>query len=118
MTPRDFATGLMRVAVDENVRIYRELFESIQLREATDPYWQRALPLFSSLSEDEREVFFEVVRQVAVDTISHVLGILDGSSTFEGKDDEFTLTYGHDQRLDGDLQDLFLEEDEKVRNGR
>jgi hypothetical protein len=118
VTPKDLAVGLMREVVDENVATYRELFTSTPLREATDPYWQRALTFFASLSEQQRAVFFEVVRQVSVDTVSNVLGVFDGVNTIEGADAGFAVIYGRDQRMDGDLQSLFLVEDEEITKAR
>lgn len=118
MTPKDLATGLMREVVDENVAAYRELFTHTPLSDATDPYWQRALTLFASLSEEQRGVFFEVVRQVSVDTVSNVLGVFDGVNAIEGADAGFAVIYGRDQRMDGDLQSLFLVEDEEITKAR
>ncbi|WP_395780006.1 hypothetical protein [Aquidulcibacter sp.] len=118
MKPKDLATGLMREVVNENVAAYRELFTHTPLSDATDPYWQRALAFFASLSEQQRAVFFEVVRQVSVDTVSNVLGVLDGVNAIEGADAGFAVFYGRDQRLDGDLQSLFLVEDEESTKAR
>ena len=114
MTPEDLATGLMRQVVDENVGIYCELFTHTSLSDATDPYWRRALTLFASLSEEQRAVFFEVVRQVSVDTVSNVLGVLDGVNMIAGADAGFAVIYNGDQRMDGDLQSLFLVENEEI----
>ena len=105
----------MRDVVDENVILYREMFTCTQLSDATDPYGRRALALFASLSEEQRAVFFEVVRQVSVDTVSNVLGVFDGVNMIEGADAGFAVIYGRDQRMDGDLQSLFLVEDEEIR---
>lgn len=111
MTAHEFVTQLRGVVVDENTAIYRELFSSTPLEKATDPYWRRALGLFSGLSLEQREVFFEVVRQVAVDTTSNILGVIDGGSTLEGLHGELGFDLDG-QRLNGDLQALFLAEEE------
>ncbi len=84
MTPQDVATGLMRDVVNSNITAYKEIFYHTGLDEVTDPYWHRALSFFSSLSEEQQTALFEVVRQVSVDTVSNVLGILDGVSMIEG----------------------------------
>lgn len=112
MTPKAFASGIMQGVVDENVSIYRDLFSKTYASEASDPYWRRALELFSSLSDEQRSVFFEIVRQVSVDTASNVLGVLDGVSSIKGDEAGFTLLSGPRQKLNGDLQSLFLVEDE------
>jgi len=108
----------MREVVSENVATYRELFNNTSMNDAADPYWRRALTFFASLSEDQRTAFFEVVRQVSVDTVSNVLGIFDGVNMIEGADAGFAVIYGRDQRMDGDLQSLFLVEDEEITKAR
>lgn len=118
MTPKDLATGLMRDVVDENVAAYREMFTHTRLSDAIDPYGRRALTLFASLSEEQRAVLFEIVRQVSVDTVSNVLGVFDGVNMIEGADAGFTVIYGRDQKMNGDLQSLFLVEDEEINRAR
>lgn len=112
MTPEQLVSELRSSVVDENVALYRGLFAGTEPRKARDPYWRRALALFGGLSDEQREVFFEVVRQVAVDTTSNVLGVLDGVSYLEGAEGGFELTCGA-QKLNGDLQSLFLAENEQ-----
>lgn len=114
MTPKDLAAGLMREVVDENMAIYRTLFSQTSPDAASDQYWKRALALFASLSDEQRSVFFEVIRQVSVDTTSNVLGVIDGVNTLEEGQAGFILLYDQDQKLSGDLQSLFLVEDEGV----
>ncbi|MGO4368781.1 hypothetical protein [Pseudomonas sp. PAB10] len=115
MNPKDFVIGLKTTVVDENILIYKDLFSNTPIEDATDAYWKRALTLFNSLPIEQREVFFEIIRQTMVDTTSNILGIMDGVSTFDGADDEFSLTYGkNNDTLTGDLQSLFLAEEEKA----
>jgi len=53
-----------------------------------------------------------------VDTVSNLFGIIDGTSLLETYREEFSLTYGKDTtRLNGDLQDLFLEAEETEPSG-
>ena len=71
--------------------------------------------MFNSLSTEQQAVFFEVVRQISADTMSNVLGVIDGVNSVEGVDAELVLTYDGDrQPLNGDLQSLFLVEEEKA----
>lgn len=115
MKPKDFVIGLRAAVIDENIIIYRDLFANVPIENASDAYWKRALDLFNSLSSEQQEVFFEVVRQIAVDTTSNVLGVIDGVNSLEDMNAEFSLTYGDEkQPLNGDLQSLFLVEEEKA----
>jgi hypothetical protein len=115
MKPKDFVVGLRAAVIDENIAIYRDLFASTPIEKASDAYWKRALALFNSLSPEQQEVFFEVVRQIAVDTTSNVLGMIDGVNSLEGMDAGLVLTYDNKKEpLNGDLQSLFLVEEEKT----
>ena len=115
MTPKAFASGIMQEVVEENVSIYRDLFAKTPASGGSDPYWRRALELFGSLSDYQQSVFFEILRQVSVDTASNVLGVLDGVNSIEGGDAGFALLSGTGQKLSGDLQGFFLVEDEARR---
>jgi len=112
MTPKAFASGLMRGVVDENVSIYRDLFSQTSAADASDPYWKRALALFGSLTDEQRTIFFEIVRQVSIDTVSNILGVLDGVNPIDEGEATFTLISGNGQKINGDLQSFFLIEDE------
>lgn len=112
MTPEQLVNFLHESVIDENVALYRQLFARTDPEKASDPYWIHALALFGGLSEEQREWFFEVVRQIAVDTTSTVLGVIDGASYLEGADGRFELTHGA-LKINGDLQSLFLAEEER-----
>lgn len=112
MTPKDFVIGLMNNTVDDGVNYYQDVFNDRTPEDATNPYWKRALQLYQCLTPENKTVFFEIVRQVSVDTVSSVLGIIDGVGFMKGAKDDFTLLYGKDQELSGDLQSLFLVEEE------
>ncbi len=115
MNPKGFVTEIKTTVVEENLSIYKDLFSSTSIKDVTDEYWKRALTLFNSLPAEQREVFFEVIRQTMVDTTSNILGIIDGVSVINHENDEFSLTYGDDKKLlFGDLQSLFLAEEEKT----
>jgi len=114
MTPKVFVSGIMRGVIDENVSIYRDLFSKTPASEASDPYWRRALALFGSLTEEHRSILFEIMRHVSVDTASNILGVLDGVNSIDGGEADFTLLSATGQKLNGDLQSLFLVEDEST----
>ena len=68
------------------------------------------------MNDGDRAVLFEIMRQVTVDTVSNLFGILDGASALEGPREDFVLTSQPDNRkLNGNLQDLFLEAEERER---
>jgi len=113
MTPKNFVIQIRKAIVEENVAIYRDLFESTEVDSASDPYWVRALSLYATLGAEQREALFEIMRQVIVDTISNVFAILDGVSELEDQEEEFSLFAGNGtEQLNGELQDIFLELEE------
>ena len=116
MTPESFVSQVRSAVVQHNVTIYKDLFESTTPESASDTYWKRALTLHRSLSDGDRAVLFEIMRQVTVDTVSNLFGLLDGASALEGPREVFVLTSQPDDRkLNGNLQDLFLEAEGRER---
>ena len=109
MTPEKFVERVLKTVVEEGNASYQEIFADPG--EVTDEYWQRVLELYRSLSPAHRKVILEIMRQVSIDTIAEIFGILDGSSGLDGRSEDFELfhkTAKSRVRLNGDLQDLFL----------
>lgn len=107
MKPEEFVAGLRQTIVEENAEIYRDLFETTEA--ATDPYWTRALAFYAALDNDQKCVFCEILRQVAIDSVSNLLAVLDGATVLDGQDQQFLLQSGSDQ-ISGELQNLFLQQ--------
>ena len=113
MKPEDFVQKIRQSVLDENIAIYRELFETTEIEETSDPYWKSALLLFNKLGVEEKEVLLNIMRQASVDTISNLFALLDGVSCLEGQQGDFYLALSKDlNALNGDLQDIFLEMEE------
>lgn len=111
MDAQEFVRELRISAIDMGLDITKKLFCTTAPAQATDPHWQRALGLFGDLSSAQRVVFFEVLRQVAVDTTSAILGTIEGVSALGEGDQTFSLLCdGRD--LGHDLQTLFLNDEE------
>ena len=108
MNDREFAAALRQEVVEANLLLYRQLFEETSSAEATDPYWKDSLVFYAQLDENQRAAVFEVIRQVIVDTTSNLLAILDGTSRLRAQREDLSLLHGA-ERIDGDLQDYFLE---------
>ena len=68
--------------------------------------------MFGELPPEKQSVFFEVIRQILVDTTSNFLGVLDGVNPVNGKFVEFSVADDEGNRLGGELQDLFLQQEE------
>jgi len=102
------AERLLQGVVKINFTSYRELFTKTKPEQATDPYWKSALALFAGLNQSEKETFFSILKQVAVDTVSNVAGAIDGSSDIGLKED-IRLIDRDGKPISGCLQDYFLE---------
>ena len=110
MNSKDFMLALKAAVIDENIDIYKDLFNGAHSEYLADEYWRRALGFYNSLNREQQNIFFEVIRQVMIDTTSNILGVLDGTCTIKGMRDDFILIYGkNSDPLTGDLQSLFLE---------
>jgi hypothetical protein len=120
MSPEDFVAQIRVSIVRGNTAIYKDLFESTKSQDVTDAYWKQALTLYCSLSDGDRVVFLDVLQQVTVDAVSSLLGVLDGSSSLEPPSALTLTSFPDDQKLNGSLQDLFLEAEdrERAKSGR
>jgi hypothetical protein len=117
MKPENFAAQLRIAVIEQNTAIYKDLFASTSKDSASDPYWKRALGLHAALTPEQRAVLFEIMRQTMVDTVSNVFAILDGVSSMDGSKEDFVLASKTDpQKINGNLQDLFLEIEERDRS--
>ncbi len=110
MTPQEFVSCIRREVLEESLKMYRQSLErSASTPTGRDTYWPEMTEFYQSLNEEQRPQFMDGIRQVLVDTLSNVFGILDGSTLLEKHRDYFHLTYGDEpQELNGELQDLFL----------
>lgn len=112
VTPEELVAKIRKSVIDENQVLYRNLFEKTPIKSATDPYWLKAKILFEFLNHDQRDIFFQVIRQTSIDTASNLLGIIDGVNSIDDVSGDFLLTYdGGDEPLNGDLQSIFLAEE-------
>ncbi len=109
MNAERFVQQVIMGIVDEGVETYQDLFESTDIAQATDPYWKSALAFFHTLDDEGRKIFFRIIRQVSIDTLSHLFAVLDGVSTLGEQEDGFRLTVKDQQEpINGNLQDLLL----------
>ncbi|MBE6048068.1 MAG: transposase [Clostridium sp.] len=108
-----FIKSIYKSIVEENKYLYENLLDNTDIDKANDEYWKNALKLYNNLSEENKVVLINIMQQTMIDTISNMLGIIDGSSTLSECDAEPKL-YLNDVYTDGELQDLFLEYVEEI----
>ncbi len=112
MRPEDFVKKIIQSVINKNNETYRSLFDETKLNEVNEEYWINALHFYNSLSHENKEVLLSIIKQITVDTVSNIFGIIDGSSSLDGKFEDFTLLYNNNgQKLNGDLQDILLQQE-------
>lgn len=110
MDSKQFVNELIKRVIDENLEVYKDLLENTSV--ATDPDWKAILPFFAGLTNEQKEVVFRLIRLVEVNTVSHILGILDGNPPLSTEmiQSNFLLTVDNEKEpLNGDLLDTFWE---------
>lgn len=105
---KELITAIYNSILVENVAIYKNVFETTKVGPKTTEYWKSSLGLYEKLSDDDKKVLLKIIEQTIIDTISNMLGAIDGSSTLAEFETEIGLTVKN-QNIKGDLQDIFLE---------
>ena len=112
MRENEFIARVRDGVIEQNLRVYSELLRKPPAS-IRDPRWKVIAASYARMDDDQKAAVAVLIRQVIVDTLSNVFGILDGSSLLKGFRDSFVLSYGPDgERLNGDLQDLLLAAEE------
>ncbi|WP_312044433.1 hypothetical protein [Erwinia sp.] len=98
--------ALFNALLVENTQRYREaLLRPVDGKR--DVYGQ-ARNALSALEANEKEAVLRFINLAVADSVSIVLGTLDGSFFPEGISGDFVVNYDGSE-IQGDLQDLFLE---------
>ncbi|WP_295121511.1 hypothetical protein [uncultured Chitinophaga sp.] len=107
----EFVENLKAKIIDNSIIEYGDLLD--RANNATDSTWQSIFAVYDKLTEQEKISFLNFIRLIKVNTLSAVLGVLDGSSYLSAHRETFILTSESDgEVLSGSLQDLFLEMEE------
>lgn len=104
----EFVKSLYKSIIEENIELSKGLFETTNDTNVTDDYWREALGFYKSLDKEQKEILFKIIEQTMIDTISNMLGIIDGSSTLIDCAIKPKLLLDS-KDTEGELQDYFLE---------
>lgn len=107
-----FVKSIYKTIIEGNLSSYKEMYEEeldhTKLSNSEgDVYWKNQDEFYNSLDNEQKEVLMLMMKQTMIDTISHVFGIIDGSSGLVDADVEPSLLLDSIDS-EGDLQDLFL----------
>ena len=103
-----FVQSLYETIVKENLQLYKNLYETTNVTSKTDDYWKKTIGFYDSLTDENKNTLMRIIEQTMIDTISNMLGVIDGSSTLSGCLLEPKLLLDSND-TEGELQDLFLE---------
>lgn len=104
----EFVKSIYKTIVEEGAEIYKDLYTSTEITERTTEYWKNAIELYRSFSAQQKEVFMKIIKQIMIDTISGVFGVLDGASTLIGGEFECEVKI-NGVITENELQDFFLD---------
>lgn len=110
-----FVKALYKEVIESGIDEYKNLLDTTEVSNATDPCWISALGLYNDLTSEQKDKMLEFARLIMIDTISTVFGVMDGSSNLQGESFEFEVSI-NGENTDNELQDTFLcfvEENEK-----
>jgi hypothetical protein len=102
-----FIEALRQRAIENDNQFYQNLLDSTD--EAKDPVWNKILYIYRNCSTEQKKSIVDFIRLIQVNTMSHILGVLDGS-TYLSEDRELFILKAEksDEMINGDLQDIFL----------
>lgn len=107
----EFVTKLKERVIENDNKVYQDLLDTTI--EAKDKIWQSILPIYKNMTKDEQLAFIQFLRLIQVNTLSHILGVLDGTTFLNNGNVNFVLkTEENGEIINGDLQDIFLEMEE------
>ncbi|CAM3974753.1 transposase [Mesobacillus zeae] len=104
----NFVKSLYESIIKENHELDRHLYETTKVGPKTDEYCKAAIGLYNSLTEENKDILMRIIEQTMIDTISNMLGVIDGSSTLKDCSLEPKLLLDSID-TEGELQDHFLE---------
>ena len=107
MMNEEFIKSIYAAIVEDNLSIYQGLFDRDN-NEHTIDYWKNARKLYCEFDENQKEIFYSVIRQVIVDTISNVFGVLDGACSLDDSEWDIRIDI-NGKDTNSELQDKFLE---------
>ncbi|WP_100332120.1 transposase [Bacillus xiapuensis] len=103
-----FVKSLYESIIKENLQIYKDLYGTTNVTSKTDDYWKKAIDFYDSLTDENKDTLMKIIEQTMIDTISNMLGVIDGSSTLKDCSLEPKLLLDSID-TEGELQDSFLE---------
>ncbi|WP_146114561.1 hypothetical protein [Pseudomonas sp. MYb185] len=100
--------ALLKDVCDDNLSFYRSMLATQDLATVKDDKWRTIIGLARELEPHQQEIFLSFARLAAVDAISTLCGVIDGSTQVGGQFVAFSLTDESGTEHSGSMQDNFL----------
>jgi len=108
MNNKVFVKKIYESIIVQNSEINKDIFQNTDMNTVKNAYWVNALKFYKELSEENKDTLFMIIKQIQVDTISNLFGVIDGVVTFSEDVNNFNFSINNEE-IHGELQDLFLE---------
>ncbi|WP_029595372.1 MULTISPECIES: hypothetical protein [Exiguobacterium] len=102
----EFVKDVYATVVQDALSGYKDMYEEEVSLSDIDLYSQ-AIHMYQQMDPEQQRLMMHIVEVVMVDTVSHVFGVIDGSSPLNDSDIEAKLLLD-DIDTEGYLQDLFI----------
>ena len=94
--------------LDDGIEYYIDVLQNFDRDAISDGYWRSFCEFYDRQSEEDKSLIHEILRQVSIDVLSNIFGILDGSDSVCADIGDLVLLDSRNQRQNGDLQEVFL----------
>ncbi|GKX52717.1 hypothetical protein SOASR029_30260 [Budvicia aquatica] len=99
-----FIDAIFNDLMIETIQQYKD---NLSLDDSSISGFIKMRSIYSKLSENEKIILLDYFRVITFNSVSTILGLVDGTSFMQGIDEDLKLFYG-DEEIQGDLQDLFI----------
>lgn len=111
MNDVEFVNNIILEVLKNNLDQYKVNLSNLNNKqdELPEGEWKNGVSLYNKLDVKDKDKFISFLKLSITDTVSNLLGIIDGVSYLKGQEENFQFLY-KGKKLNGNLQDIFLEE--------
>ena len=103
----EFVRALYDTIIKEGLEESKEMYETTEITPDMSTFWREALSLYQNSDVEGKETLLRIMEQTMIDTISLMLGVIEGSSTLDGTEIE-SKVFLDSQDTENELQGEFL----------
>ena len=84
MNNEELIKNIYMTVIEDGITQYKDMYESEGVSEPTTDYGKCVSELYHLFNEKQKDMFMVILKQIMIDTISHVFGLLDGCTSLYG----------------------------------